>query len=211
MDASTGNVVGSVDSIEGRVIAVAADGTVRILAEGDLVYEGEQITTQSGAQIQILLSNGSLVPLDGQSTQLFDNAFIASISMDEQGDADQDADDESDADQDDAPEPEDPVIAPEVVDFPVDELSSPEAGDESSVQTANAAVNLVPVIERNDDNDDEAAEASADYRSQDREDRAPLGPESSSEVFLVPSNLKIPRQQSEAPILVTLLKTAVPL
>ena len=88
MDVNTGNIIGSVNSVEGRVIAVAADGTIRILAEGDPIYEGEQITTQNGAQIEILLINGSVVQLDGQSTQMFDNAFMNSVGSDDQGSAD---------------------------------------------------------------------------------------------------------------------------
>ena len=200
MDANTGNVVGSVNSVDGRVIAVSADGTIRILAEGDPIYEGEQITTQNGAQIQILLSNGSIVPLTAQSTQMFDSAFIASVKNDDQGDPDQDVDedDESDADRDDSQEPDEVIVAPEVIDSPVDEASSPETGDDSSDRAADVLV--APVIQRDDDSSrdsggdsdrDDAADASSDFSSRDREYSPPPPAESRTEIVraFVPENL----------------------
>ena len=153
MDANIGNVIGSVSSVSGRVIAVSADGTIRVLKEGDPIYEGDQVTTQTGAVLQVQLSSGSVVALNTQSTQLFDNAFIAAVSTGDKDSADE---------QDEAASVAEVIGEGDIVDAasndaasndeasPVNEMNNPEAGESSDSESSVISPDDTPVVERDD-------------------------------------------------------------
>ncbi|USE36988.1 VCBS domain-containing protein [Endozoicomonas sp. SCSIO W0465] len=134
-------------------MAVSADGTVRVLKEGDPVYEGDQVTTQDGVTVQIQLSSGSVVELNPQSTQLFDNAFIASVSADDK-ESDEESDEEQDeAGSDEASDSETPVESDRVDaasdEASVNEMNSPEAGEDSESDSSIITDDAL-IIERDD-------------------------------------------------------------
>ncbi len=148
MDANIGNVIGSVSSVSGRVIAVSADGTIRVLKEGDPIYEGDQVTTQNGAVLQVQLSSGSVVELNTQSTQLFDNAFIAAVSTGDKDRADE---------QDEAASVAEVIGEGDIVDAasndeasPVNEMNNPEAGESSDSESSVISPDDTPVVVRDD-------------------------------------------------------------
>ncbi|MFC6672534.1 retention module-containing protein [Marinobacterium aestuariivivens] len=67
---ATGDVAGSVSFITGTVVAVAPDGSERVLALGDVVYEGEEIRAGEGARIEITDANGEVLALDAGQESL---------------------------------------------------------------------------------------------------------------------------------------------
>ncbi len=56
-------VIGTVNALVGQVIAVAEDGSSRILKLGDAVLNTEVIRTVEGAQIEVALANGEAVSI----------------------------------------------------------------------------------------------------------------------------------------------------
>ncbi|WP_028470756.1 retention module-containing protein, partial [Neptunomonas japonica] len=63
-------VVGSVSFIVGQAYAIKADGTQRLLALGDDVYADEAIRTSPDAKIEVFMSNGESVVLEGGQSWL---------------------------------------------------------------------------------------------------------------------------------------------
>ncbi|MBV1788496.1 retention module-containing protein [Marinobacterium sp. D7] len=66
----TGEVIGTVSSVSGQVVAVAADGSERVLLAGDVVYADEVIRTGPDAQIEIAMNVGGPVVLEGGQSWL---------------------------------------------------------------------------------------------------------------------------------------------
>ncbi|WP_036186938.1 retention module-containing protein, partial [Marinobacterium lacunae] len=64
------DIVGTVDSVVGQVVAVAADGSERVLMAGDAIYADEVIRTGPDAQIEISMSSGGPVVLEGGQSWL---------------------------------------------------------------------------------------------------------------------------------------------
>ncbi|NER61715.1 retention module-containing protein [Pseudomonas sp. MAFF212428] len=57
------NSIGVVSKVIGQVIAVAADGTRRVLMEGDRVFAGEQLETGAAGAVAVHLHNGAELTL----------------------------------------------------------------------------------------------------------------------------------------------------
>ena len=64
--ADTTNTQGKVIAISGKVMAVAPDGTSRLLQAGDVVALGERIIVPDGAFIELQSNNGNVVRVDDQ-------------------------------------------------------------------------------------------------------------------------------------------------
>ncbi|NVK41427.1 MAG: retention module-containing protein, partial [Oceanospirillaceae bacterium] len=68
---ATGDVAGSVSFITGTVVAVSPDGSERVLALGDTVYEGDEIRVADGGRIEITSGEGEVLALEsGQETTM---------------------------------------------------------------------------------------------------------------------------------------------
>ncbi|WP_036191089.1 retention module-containing protein, partial [Marinobacterium lacunae] len=65
-----GDVIGTVSSVAGQVVAVAADGSERVLMPGDAIYADEVIRTGPDAQIEIAMNVGGPVVLEGGQSWL---------------------------------------------------------------------------------------------------------------------------------------------
>jgi uncharacterized cupin superfamily protein len=65
-----GDVIGTVSSVNGQVVAVAADGTERVLMAGDVIYADEVIRTGPDAQIEIAMNMGGPIVLEGGQSWL---------------------------------------------------------------------------------------------------------------------------------------------
>ncbi|WP_188752397.1 retention module-containing protein, partial [Marinobacterium zhoushanense] len=65
-----GDVIGTVNSVSGQVVAVAADGSERVLMAGDVIYADEVIRTGPDAQIEIAMNVGGPIVLEGGQSWL---------------------------------------------------------------------------------------------------------------------------------------------
>ena len=65
-----GDVIGTVSSVTGQVVAVAADGSERVLMAGDVIYADEVVRTGPDAQIEIAMNVGGPVVLEGGQSWL---------------------------------------------------------------------------------------------------------------------------------------------
>ncbi|QJD70572.1 retention module-containing protein [Marinobacterium sp. LSUCC0821] len=68
-------VIGTVNALVGQVIAVAEDGSSRILKLGDAVLNTEVIRTVEGAQIEVALANGETVSIANAGEWLAEQAL----------------------------------------------------------------------------------------------------------------------------------------
>ena len=68
--------VATIVSITGDVSARAADGTIRVLTEGDTLYAGEVLITSDGSQVVLDYGNGELVSIAGPQDVLMSEAQI---------------------------------------------------------------------------------------------------------------------------------------
>uniref|UniRef100_UPI000A6B7F93 retention module-containing protein n=1 Tax=Marinobacterium profundum TaxID=1714300 RepID=UPI000A6B7F93 len=75
------NIAATVTSITGTVVAVAADGSERILAVGDVLFEGELIRVASGANVQLVDASGESVSLASGQQVLITPEFYADAAQ----------------------------------------------------------------------------------------------------------------------------------
>ncbi|MET4000679.1 retention module-containing protein, partial [Marinobacterium sp. MBR-109] len=68
--------IGSVSFIQGQVVAVAADGTERVLALGDQVMSDEVVRTSPDARIEISMDGGELVSIGNGDSWVADAASL---------------------------------------------------------------------------------------------------------------------------------------
>lgn len=72
--------VATIVSITGDVSARAADGTIRVLTEGDTLYAGEVLITSDGSQVVLDYGNGELVSIAGpQDVLMSETQITASV------------------------------------------------------------------------------------------------------------------------------------
>ena len=79
-----GDVAGNVSFISGTVIAVGADGSERVLALGDAVYEGDQIRVAEGGRIEISAANGEMLAFGSGQEATIDAGYLTSNTQDDQ-------------------------------------------------------------------------------------------------------------------------------
>ena len=70
-------LIGVVKTIVGEVYAVAADGSKRLLEQGDRVYAGEQLQTGADGAVAIRLVNGEELTVGRDSLLMLDNQLLA--------------------------------------------------------------------------------------------------------------------------------------
>ncbi|MCP8690515.1 retention module-containing protein, partial [Marinobacterium sedimentorum] len=75
------DVAATVTSISGTVVAVAADGSERILAVGDVLFEGELIRVASGGSVQLIGASGETVALASGQQALITPEFYADAAQ----------------------------------------------------------------------------------------------------------------------------------
>ncbi|UTW13609.1 retention module-containing protein [Marinobacterium rhizophilum] len=75
------DVAATVTSITGTVVAVAADGSERILAVGDVLFEGELIRVASGGSVQLTGASGETVSLASGQQALITPEFYADAAQ----------------------------------------------------------------------------------------------------------------------------------
>ncbi|MBI2754437.1 MAG: retention module-containing protein [Betaproteobacteria bacterium] len=75
--AATGKVLGTVTSVVGEAKATAADGTVRILQVGDLVFADEVLTTSAAGSINIALESGKTLDCGGDTDLTLHDSILA--------------------------------------------------------------------------------------------------------------------------------------
>jgi uncharacterized cupin superfamily protein len=68
--APAGDVIGTVSSVTGQVVAVAADGTERVLMAGDQIYADEVIRTSPDGRAEIAMDIGGPVVIEGGQSWL---------------------------------------------------------------------------------------------------------------------------------------------
>lgn len=73
-------LIGIVRTIIGEVQVVAADGSCRLLVEGDRVFAGEQVLTGAGGAVAISLASGGELTLGRDSSLLLDEQMLAGAS-----------------------------------------------------------------------------------------------------------------------------------
>ena len=69
--------IGVVSKVIGQVFAVEADGTRRLLVEGDRVFVGEQLETGATGAVAVHLANGGELTLGRDSSLTLSNALLA--------------------------------------------------------------------------------------------------------------------------------------
>ncbi len=69
--------IGVVRQVVGEVFAVAADGSRRLLTEGDRVFAGEQLVTGAQGAVAVALANGQELVLGRDSSMPLNNALLA--------------------------------------------------------------------------------------------------------------------------------------
>ncbi|MDR0276927.1 MAG: retention module-containing protein, partial [Paucimonas sp.] len=69
--------IGVVSKVIGQVFAVEADGTRRLLVEGDRLFAGEQLVTGAAGAVAVHLANGEELTLGRDSSLLLSNALLA--------------------------------------------------------------------------------------------------------------------------------------
>ncbi|MDC7715600.1 retention module-containing protein [Vogesella sp. DC21W] len=80
--ANTANVQATVVALSGKILAVAADGTTRVLQLGDRVFSGERIVVPADAFIELRGMSGDIVRVvDERSINITDDVF-SHASMD---------------------------------------------------------------------------------------------------------------------------------
>ncbi len=67
-----GEVIGTVETIDGEVIAVRVDGTQVVLQQGDTVSAGDQIQTADGASIKMVFLDDTIFTLGGSARLALD-------------------------------------------------------------------------------------------------------------------------------------------
>ena len=70
---------GSIQAVTGSVLAHNAQGQVRELKVGDIVYENELIETPAGTHVAILLDNGNVINLSELSTVVLDETVTDKV------------------------------------------------------------------------------------------------------------------------------------
>ncbi|ANG62534.1 hypothetical protein A8C75_08570 [Marinobacterium aestuarii] len=75
------DVAATVTSISGTVVAVAADGSERILAVGDVLFEGELIRVASGGSVQLTGASGETVSLASGQQALITPEFYTDAAQ----------------------------------------------------------------------------------------------------------------------------------
>ncbi len=77
------DVAATVTSITGTVVAVAADGSERILSVGDVLFEGELIRVASGGSVQLTGASGEMVSLaSGQQALITPEFYTDAVLFD---------------------------------------------------------------------------------------------------------------------------------
>ncbi|MHA6196642.1 retention module-containing protein [Pseudomonas wadenswilerensis] len=69
--------IGVVSKVIGQVFAVEADGTRRLLVEGDRLFAGEQLQTGAAGAVAVHLANGEELTLGRDSSLTLSNALLA--------------------------------------------------------------------------------------------------------------------------------------
>ncbi|MGF6690620.1 VCBS repeat-containing protein [Metapseudomonas resinovorans] len=69
--------IGVVRQVVGEVFAVAADGSRRLLTEGDRVFAGEQLVTGAQGAVAVALANGQELVLGRESSMALNNGLLA--------------------------------------------------------------------------------------------------------------------------------------
>ncbi|MFV2948882.1 retention module-containing protein [Pseudomonas japonica] len=69
--------IGVVSKVIGQVFAVDADGTRRMLVEGDRLFAGEQLQTGAAGAVAVHLANGEELTLGRDSSLMLSNALLA--------------------------------------------------------------------------------------------------------------------------------------
>ncbi|WP_342244429.1 retention module-containing protein, partial [Pseudomonas sp. OTU5201] len=69
--------IGVVRQVVGEVFAVAADGSRRLLTEGDRVFAGEQLVTGAQGAVAVALANGQELVLGRESSMALNNSLLA--------------------------------------------------------------------------------------------------------------------------------------
>ncbi len=69
--------IGVVSKVIGQVFAVEADGTRRMLVEGDRLFAGEQLQTGAAGAVAVHLANGEELTLGRDSSLMLSNALLA--------------------------------------------------------------------------------------------------------------------------------------
>jgi len=57
--------VATVANVNGQAWARSQDGSMRLLQQGDSVYEGEAVVTVDGVRVDLQLPDGTLYPVQG--------------------------------------------------------------------------------------------------------------------------------------------------
>ncbi|MDD5716671.1 MAG: hypothetical protein PHW64_02625, partial [Sulfuricurvum sp.] len=60
-------VVGEVSKMSGEYVVQSADGTIKILAVGSLIYEDDTILGRNGLELEVALSHGDILQLEGNA------------------------------------------------------------------------------------------------------------------------------------------------
>ena len=72
------NIIGYVSKIDGVYLAKSQNGKIRVLQEGDPIYEDDTVYNGDGAQeIVISLNNGETLDLGSNTYIVFDNSVIS--------------------------------------------------------------------------------------------------------------------------------------
>ncbi|MGM0553637.1 MAG: retention module-containing protein, partial [Pseudomonadota bacterium] len=77
-------VIATVESVVGTVIARDADGNTRVLQEGDEILQGEEVIAEDGAFIQMAFADGSSFALTGGEEVTVTEELAASFQPDPQ-------------------------------------------------------------------------------------------------------------------------------
>ncbi|WP_038095108.1 retention module-containing protein, partial [Thioalkalivibrio sp. ARh4] len=77
-------VIATVESVDGTVIARDADGNTRVLREGDEIFLGEEVIAEDGAFIQLAFADGSSFELAGADEVTVTEELAASYEADPQ-------------------------------------------------------------------------------------------------------------------------------
>ena len=70
-------LIGIVKAVVGEVFAVAADGSRRMLQEGDRVYAGEELLTGADGAVAITLVNGGELTMGRDSNRMLEPRLLA--------------------------------------------------------------------------------------------------------------------------------------
>ena len=74
------NVIGIVKNIIGTVKVTTPDGAVKILSQGDVIHENDQIDAMASSQATILLNNGKEIVIDSDTSIALNEDYINSYT-----------------------------------------------------------------------------------------------------------------------------------